>query len=81
MEGWVASHALVWLRQRRAPLLLGPLVFGLGGVLDLVYHVAPTKEVPWLFAWLGPDGEVAHLMTFAGMVFVVASLVFSGVRR
>lgn len=81
MDGRAASPGFARPHQRRTPLLLGALVFGLGGALDIICHVAPVNGLSWLFARLGPDGEVAHLITFVGMVLVVASLVFVGVRR
>ena len=81
MIAGVAWQTLARLRSSRTPLYLGALIFGLGGLLDIAYHVAPASDRARLLAWLGPDGVFAHEVTLAGMVLVVVSLVLAGVRR
>ncbi len=67
---------------RTAPplLTLGVVVFGLGGLADVVYHASPVAWTPTLDGYLGADGEIAHLVLFAGMALVVLGLVATGLR-
>lgn len=59
-------------------MLAGLLVMGIGGLLDVVIHVAPTAHAH------GADRvseHLAHLVGIAGMSLVLAGLVFHGARR
>ena len=55
---------------RRASLF----TFVVGTTLDLFYHVAPPAWLPTIEQYLGPDGSRAHLITFVGMVLILASV-------
>ncbi len=65
----------------RLPLTAGLVVFSAGGLLDLAFHFAPAAWLTVLTAYLGEDGEVAHLITFAGMALVVVGLGLLGFAR
>jgi hypothetical protein len=78
---WPAATTLVPRSRAIAPLLgIGVLVFGTGDLADVLYHSAPAAWQPTLEAYLGTDGELAHLALFAGMVLVVAGLIQTGLR-
>ena len=65
---------------RRLPILMlaGLLVMLVGGLLDVVIHVAPLAHDHES----GPVSEhVAHVVGIAGMSFVLAGLVLHGARR
>jgi hypothetical protein len=56
----------------------GLVVLSAGALIDALYHAAPDSPLGGL---LGPDGSYAHLVIFAGMLIVLASVLLQGVRR
>lgn len=59
----------------------GLVLFGAGGAGDLVYHTAPAHLAATLTPLLGAEAGRAHLVTLAGMVAILASVVWRGLRR
>ncbi len=73
---------LAVLRRRHSLTLLqraGLPTFVTGATLDLFYHAAPIAWLPTIDRYLGPDGSRAHLITFAGMVLILASVLDAAV--
>jgi hypothetical protein len=67
---------LLWLgRFARLPLLLrmGTLVFTLGGLAELLYHLAPTMLNP-LAPLAGPDGAYTHIAVYTGLLLILAGV-------
>jgi len=54
--------------------LTGLATFAIGTILDLFYHLAPAAWLPAVEQYLGPDGSRAHLITFVGMVVILATV-------
>lgn len=68
------AHLDVRLHRPSLPQLFGLGVFGVGSCLDLAFHAAPLAWQPFLERYLGPAGVNAHLITFVGMLLVLATL-------
>lgn len=49
--------------------------FGLGALLDSLYHLAPAWWHPILVVWLGADGTRAHELTLLGMLLILSRLI------
>jgi hypothetical protein len=68
-------------------LLLSPLVAAglavllVGGLGDVIFHAAPPALAAVLAPLVGPAGERAHLLTFAGMLIASVGLLKLGLRR
>jgi hypothetical protein len=70
-----------------SPLGLNALpLFGLGGVLvclgglgDIVHHVAPSAQ--FLAPFVGADGVRGHILTLAGMLLALTGVIGRGIRR
>ncbi len=60
-------------------LVLGGMLVCLGGMGDIVYHVAPAAQA--LEPLVGAEGIRAHILTFAGMVVAFAGVMGRGLRR
>ncbi len=54
--------------------LTGLATFAMGTILDLFYHLAPAAWLPTVERYLGADGSRAHLITFVGMVVILATV-------
>lgn len=52
----------------------GGLIFALGTALDLLAHLAPPGWQLLLERYLGSGGAHAHLVTFVGMLLILASV-------
>lgn len=59
----------------------GLVLFGAGGAGDLVYHASPAHLAAALTPLLGAEAGRAHLVTLAGMVAILVSVVWRGLRR
>jgi hypothetical protein len=65
-----------------AVLLWGGLtLFALGAAGDLAYHALPLHVAAALDPLVGPEAVRAHLLALLGMLAVVASLAWKGVRH
>jgi hypothetical protein len=72
-----AIQRLKPLRRLPVVVLIGLAVMALGGVLDVVIHLAPgAHHAHGSFA----SEHVAHLVGIAGMTLVLAGVVIHGVR-
>ena len=67
--------ALPWLLQ------LGLLLFGLGLVGDLAYHLLSPAVGATLAQSVGLRADDPHRLIFAGMVVIVAGVLQRGVRH
>lgn len=61
-------HHLTWAG------VAGLATFVVASGLDLLYHTAPAAWTPVLEQYLGPDGSVAHLITFVGMILILIAV-------
>lgn len=59
----------------------GLALLGLGGAADLLYHALPPAAARALEPWLGPVAVNAHLLTFVGMIVVLAAVLDAGLRH
>jgi len=65
-------EALVAEFERLPRLMrLGLIVFIFGGLLEVLYNLAPTGWALFLDDYLRSNGSVAHLVTLAGMVVIM----------
>ena len=68
------------LRLNALPLfVLGSVLVCLGGLADIVYHVAPSAQ--FLGPLPGADGVHGHIPTLAGMLLPLAGVIGRGIRR
>lgn len=74
------SELVTRFRRLSWPQLCSLAVFAVGAGLDVVYHVAPVSLQPALARYLGSDGSNAHLVTFIGMLLILATVLQSAVR-
>ena len=71
-------QALRGLRRLPVLMLAGLLVMAIGGLLDVVIHVAPTAHAHDVDL---VSEHLAHVVGIAGMSLVLAGLVLHGARR
>ncbi len=67
--------------RRHWGLLVGVLLFCLGGAGDLLHHLLPAPLAATLEPLLGADAARAHLLTFVGMVVILIAVLCRGVRH
>lgn len=56
-------------------LQFGVITFIAAGAVDLSYHVVSPFQPGSLDAYMGPDGYIAHLALFFGMVLIVIGVI------
>ncbi len=59
---------------------IGFVILALGGSLDFVYHAAPSSWIGTLELYLGHEGYNAHLVTFIGMLIMLAGVLIPVLR-
>ncbi len=64
-------HFLNELAELPRLMRVGLVVFMIGAVLDLLYHVAPEFWSNDLSMFLGRQGYVGHIVTLAGMLLIL----------
>ncbi len=64
-------HFLNELAELPRLMRVGLVVFMIGAVLDLLYHVAPESWSNDLSMFLGREGDVGHIVTLAGMLLIL----------
>ena len=62
-------------------LITGLILFCFGGAGDLLHHLLPTPFANTLEPLLGADAARAHLLTFVGMVVIMITVLYRGVRH
>jgi hypothetical protein len=68
------------LRLNALPLfVLGGVLVCLGGLGDIVHHVAPSAQ--FLAPFVGADGVRGHILTLAGMLLALTGVIGRGIRR
>jgi hypothetical protein len=62
-------------------LALGAMLVCVGGAGDVAYHLLPFTLATSLQPIVGVEAIRAHLLTLAGMLWVLATLIGRGLRR
>jgi hypothetical protein len=76
-SGIASPHSVNALRF----LGLGAVLVCVGGVGDIAYHLLPFTLAASLEPVVGVEGVRAHLVTLAGMLLMMATLIGRGLRH